>query len=90
MGQLAPGRRKIIFLADFHSVCIAGSTTHVKEEHYLHRNVWKMGMVHKRNVVTIGPKMKKSIDYHPLKSHSSVDHSTYVCAKYFVCDVNEV
>ena len=32
-------------------------------------------------------------DYHPLttsKSHSSVDHSTYVCMKYFVCGVDEI
>ena len=47
MGQLAPGRRKIEFLADVHNVCIASSTTwgtQVKVEHNLHRNVWKMGM----------------------------------------------
>ena len=53
MGQLAPGRRKIVFLADIHYVGIAGSTprgARVKVGHYLHTNVCKMGVVHRKNV----------------------------------------
>ena len=66
MGQLAPGRGKLIFLADIHNVCIAGSTTWgtwVKVEHYLHRNVCKMGVVHRKNVPRKYPtfKMNRSI-----------------------------
>ena len=55
MGQLAKDRRKIIFLADTHDdgIHVAGSTTggaRVKVEHYLHINVCKMGVVHRKNV----------------------------------------
>ena len=52
-GQLAPSRRKREFLADVHIVFIADfkvSGAWVKVEHDLHRNVWKMGMVHRKNV----------------------------------------
>ncbi len=52
-GQLDPGRRKIVFLADIHYVGIAGSTlrgARVKVGHYLHTNVCKMGVVHRTNV----------------------------------------
>ena len=52
-GQLSQGRRKMTFLADIHTVCMAGSGTQgawVKVEHYLHRNICKMGVVHKKNI----------------------------------------
>ena len=48
LGQVAPGRRKMIFLADSHDAGRAGSTTwdaQIKVEHYLHRNVYKMGYI---------------------------------------------
>ena len=51
-GQLAPTRRKSKFLADVHIVCIAvfkASGAQVKVEHDLHRNAWKIGVVHTKN-----------------------------------------
>ena len=64
--QLSQGRRKITFLADIHTVCMAGSGTQgtwVKVEHYFHRNECKMGMVHIKNIPHIpkGLKMNRSI-----------------------------
>ena len=72
-GQLAPTRRKSKFLADVHIVCIAvfkASGAQVKVEHDLHRNAWKIGVVHTKNAPrkyptgtphSLGLKMNQSI-----------------------------
>ena len=55
MGQLAPDRRNVIFLADTHNDDgIAGSKTRgtwVKVEHYLHINVCIRGVIHRKNIL---------------------------------------
>ena len=79
MGQLAPGRRKIVFLADIHYVGIAGSTprgARVKVGHYLHTNVCKMGVVHRKNVPRKYPTFLRAL----CEKGYYIIHSSNMCA----------
>ena len=68
-------------MADIHNVCIASSTTRgvqVKVEHNLHRNIWEMGVVHRKNVPRKHPTFLRALYekgyYIPIPTAINIDN----------------